>query len=308
MKIKMKKIGKFLSLFVSTAILAGAFSAPNIYAAESGGAVFQSKMPTAYQEKLENGINAALAGIKPTMSSLEKVKAVNEYLAKNVKYDMDGYKTRKITAQTASVYGALVNKKTTCSGYSCAFHLLMNRLGIPDALVASITMNHSWNMVWINGNWYHVDTTWDRKDLYGCFMKSDTAIAKAGHGLGMKRAGHYGWESEHKATSTKYDNFDWAHATAETINRGLQITTARIQLDTSAYKGKAGSAYIFLAKSNIGEYISATSTNDSVAKVTLVSDNKNFLYKIQLLKAGTAEIRIRSASNATQSIPVTIIR
>lgn len=86
----------------------------------------------------------------------------------------------------------------------------MDELGITCTVVSSDAMNHAWNMVRVNGKWYHIDVTWDDhvSDTYGrvyhdYFMLSDSAISDDWHG-------HYDWYASHKATDTTYDSYIFA--------------------------------------------------------------------------------------------------
>lgn len=57
--------------------------------------------------------------------------------------------------------GVLLRDKGVCQSYSLAYLLLLNQLDIECQYVVSASMNHSWNLVKLNGKWYHVDVTWD---------------------------------------------------------------------------------------------------------------------------------------------------
>ena len=257
--------------------------------------------------KLEYAVNRVLARLRPNMSTLEKVKTVHDYMVKNVTYDLANFKAGTIPGDDYGAYGALVNKKAVCSGYSSGFALLMERLGVPVTTISSGSMSHEWNMIQLGGNWYHVDVTWDRSRWYGCFLKSDAVIATAGQGLGLSKSGHYDWYSSYKATSTKYDSFDWINATPETMNAGESITSATVQLDTASYSGKIGKSYTFQAKSNLGESMTAVSSNGNIVGVTPVSSSsKGTLFKLTFLKTGSAAIKVRSASGAKASLAVTV--
>ena len=259
-------------------------------------------------DKMEYKVSVILARLRPDMSDVEKVKAVNQYLAENVAYDMKDYLAGKVPIRTQSIIGALVDGQTTCNGYSMAFHLLMQRLGIPDDFAVSAPMDHMWNMVQLGGNWYHVDVTWDRKDLYGNFLKSDVAMEKAGWADDTKRAGHYGWTGKHKAVSTKYDNFDWAHAAPETIDRGLTVVRAEVTPSPVRITGKAGTSADFSAVSNLGEALTARSGDGHIVKISeAVGSGGKTSWKIGLLQKGVTMIHIRSACNAVCDVPVTVL-
>lgn len=63
---------------------------------------------------------------------------------------------------TAYADGALCNGKAQCTGYASALSLLLRQMNVQCLQVQSIDeQNHAWNMVRINGRWYHCDVTWD---------------------------------------------------------------------------------------------------------------------------------------------------
>lgn len=67
--------------------------------------------------------------------------------------------------QSASAYGCLVNRRAVCSGYAAAFQLMAVRLGAECRRVKGIELRdgapHEWNLLNLDGAWYHVDVTWD---------------------------------------------------------------------------------------------------------------------------------------------------
>lgn len=58
--------------------------------------------------------------------------------------------------------GALLRGYGVCDSYSKAFFMLCQKAGIPVGRVTG--GNHAWNIIKINGKWYHVDVTWDDGD------------------------------------------------------------------------------------------------------------------------------------------------
>ncbi|WP_051049744.1 transglutaminase domain-containing protein [Metamycoplasma alkalescens] len=90
---------------------------------------------------------------------------MNEWL-KIVKYVKKSHVQEDETA-----YAALVNKEAICNGYAKAFKILMEKMGIPVSIVTGkideniypgYYLRHVWNLVEIDGEWYHIDTTSDR--------------------------------------------------------------------------------------------------------------------------------------------------
>ena len=58
-----------------------------------------------------------------------------------------------------NAYGLFTNKKAICGGYTDALAIYLNMLGYTNYRVA--TNEHIWNLVNINGTYYHIDATWD---------------------------------------------------------------------------------------------------------------------------------------------------
>lgn len=86
----------------------------------------------------------------------ENELAIHDYLVSNIEYG--GEEQGAYTA-----YDALINGKAVCSGYVEAYQTLLDMLGIECRTIkgTGTAQDHSWNMVKLDGEWYHVDVTWD---------------------------------------------------------------------------------------------------------------------------------------------------
>jgi len=150
---------------------------------------------------------AAVAAVPKNISDAEKVLAVNEYLVLNTAFAGED-DTSAFTA-----YHALVEKRAVCQGYALAFSLIMEKLGVTACVVTSSSMKHMWNMVELDGKWYHVDVTWNDPEpdvlggvLHKYLLLSDAKIRDASHK-------HTGWNTDAPKTSDKkYDNYFWRDA------------------------------------------------------------------------------------------------
>jgi hypothetical protein len=132
--------------------------------------------------------------IKPEMSEFEKELAINDYIVNNVRYDID-YFYGKIDEDSSTPYGALIKGKGLCGGYAYSTKLLLNLAGVECWIIEGTAKNdyfegpHGWNIVKIDGKYYHLDTTWqDPVDFsnpernqpnYGYFNISDSEIEKS---------------------------------------------------------------------------------------------------------------------------------
>lgn len=163
------------------------------------------------KEDFDKAINQALTWTDPSMNDLEKALAVHDYLVLNCEYDYERLtSTGTVPEVSHTAYGALIENIAVCDGYAKAYASILEELGISSKIVASDSMNHAWNLVLVDGNWYHVDATWDDPtwDSIGraghfYFMLSDGAISDADHN-------HEGWVSEDRADSNTYDNAFWS--------------------------------------------------------------------------------------------------
>ena len=89
---------------------------------------------------------------------------VHDYIIKNCTYKLEDN-----NYFYSSAYGALVNGEAACEGYSKAAKYVFDKIGIESALVSGKAESdsnkgggdHMWNIVKINGNYYHLDLTWD---------------------------------------------------------------------------------------------------------------------------------------------------
>lgn len=112
-------------------------------------------------------INAAteqiLARIPDRADEVERETIIHNALVDSITYDIAAAESDDSTADAFNLYGAMVKKQAVCSGYSYAAKMLLNRVGIESRIVVGMSKNsgHMWNQVKINGNWYHLDITWD---------------------------------------------------------------------------------------------------------------------------------------------------
>lgn len=125
-------------------------------------------LPVTVGEEMEITYNAARDIVdtltENSMKDKEKLAAIYNYLIKNCVYDYEARDNGKIGgAYTA--YNVFFKKKAVCQGISAAFNLLAQAAGIKSFSVygeAPVSgENHLWNAVYIDGEIYFCDATWD---------------------------------------------------------------------------------------------------------------------------------------------------
>ena len=106
--------------------------------------------------ELESYYQACISAIPEGSDDYEKVKSVYEYIIRTTEYDLHA-------PNNQNVLSVFVGHRSVCQGYAKATQYILNRLGIFCTLVEGTvkeTEAHVWNIVRLNGEYYHVDTTW----------------------------------------------------------------------------------------------------------------------------------------------------
>ena len=94
-----------------------------------------------------------------------------------------------------TAYGALIDGRAVCEGYSRAMQYLRHRANIPCTLVTGTSREngeeHMWNLLTINGRNYHLDVTWDDSEdrLTHTFMNLTSARLADSHVLDKGQVG-----------------------------------------------------------------------------------------------------------------------
>lgn len=110
---------------------------------------FVAKVIASYDE--------VMALIKPGDSDFAKILKIHDWIVKNVSYGMS-------TLYYDFGVGALANRKAVCAGYAQCYQFLLSQVGIDSVYIAANTKKepHAWNLVKLDGHWFHVDCIWDR--------------------------------------------------------------------------------------------------------------------------------------------------
>ena len=123
--------------------------------------LYDNKEITIINEKIDQIYNEIT---NEDMTTKDKIKAIHDYIINNSIYDEEKADNlnnpnyiAKYKSQTA--YGPLLQGYGICSGYSDAMAIFLNKMNIPNYRISSI--NHVWNLVYLDGKWLHLDLTWD---------------------------------------------------------------------------------------------------------------------------------------------------
>ena len=115
--------------------------------------------------------NRLVADIKAgTLPDAEKVLLVHDRLANlcTVKRNNDMI----IGNYDTGIVGVFLNKQATSMGYAAAFNYLISMIGMKSYTCFSNSLEHAWNIVYVNGEKYHCDVSGDEisMEAYGNFI------------------------------------------------------------------------------------------------------------------------------------------
>ncbi len=109
----------------------------------------------AAKSKIDAAVEEILSQVKSTMSDYEKEVVIHDHIINRTKY-VNGENSH-------SILGVFVDGEAVCQGYSLAFQYVMRLAGVQCITVTGrfSGQSHMWNMVELDGEYYHVDVTAD---------------------------------------------------------------------------------------------------------------------------------------------------
>ncbi|WP_455543767.1 transglutaminase domain-containing protein [Intestinibacter sp.] len=127
--------------------------------------VYDKKEVEEIKLKLNSILKPLEKKLKTINTNLDKERFIHRYLISNVKYK---YNHLENDFECHTIVGSLIHKNAVCDGISKAFKQLCDLARINCNVVYGDGWNeyekpqkHAWNMVKIEGNWYHIDETWN---------------------------------------------------------------------------------------------------------------------------------------------------
>ena len=125
--------------------------------------------------------------VNNNMPPKEKIRVIHDYIIDHTEYDKLKYENKNNdTYKSNTAYGVLIEGYGTCNGYADAMEIFLDKMNIINYKISN--EEHIWNLVYLDGKWYHLDLTWDdpisdiniNRDTY--FMISTKTLEKINDG------------------------------------------------------------------------------------------------------------------------------
>lgn len=198
--------------------------------------------------------------ITSDMSDFEKEIKIIEWLVENCTYEKGESWSR------STAYSCIVLGKAQCSGYADAFLQTAKLCGLETRYVYNKT--HAWNLIKLDGDWYHVDVTWE------------DPIGSNVYGFGNLRNMYINLEDDQIQNVSSHRSWNPSSAKAKGIKYGPKVVSNYMEtgkVDTSlgvSYKNQTD-AFFEKVKNSAGSVsISYTNVNDTANKVVAYLSNQ----------------------------------
>ena len=120
--------------------------------------------------------------ITDDMTDFDKEEAIYKYLTSEMKFD-SGLLTviPQTNEDSDNPFGVLKNHSAVCVGYATTFRLFMQMFGIDCKVVHSSDLTHTWDLVKLDGEWYHTDCYMDNSTSNYCNFNMNDDLCSQNH-------------------------------------------------------------------------------------------------------------------------------
>lgn len=111
--------------------------------------------------EINNKVDKILSeNVNNNMPPKEKIRVIHDYIIDHTEYDKLKYENKNDdTYKSNTAYGVLIEGYGTCNGYADAMEIFLDKMNIINYKISN--EEHIWNLIYLDGKWYHLDLTWD---------------------------------------------------------------------------------------------------------------------------------------------------
>ncbi len=192
------------------------------------GDIPESRLSSTQRNALHK-IQGVVRGIQQQYGTqYEQALAMHDYILSASYYDVN----MKTWNQSTVTVDLINTHRSVCDGYTRLFHMMLSMAGIENRIVVGSSdkdVSHSWNIVRLEGEWTHVDCTYDDP------VPDDP---------GRKMRHYFGMSDARIAANHRWNRADYPTAKSESLyyptTRGLRFATVADMLRYSVTYAAAG--------------------------------------------------------------------
>ncbi len=139
--------------------------------------IYWGGLTATHERQMAAAADAVIKGLNfsARTSNYDKILKIYRWIADNVAYDNDALEdgAQELLSYDQTAYSAIMDRKTVCAGFSQLMYYMLWKCQIPCRYIVGEggrdgqMGGHAWNTVWLRGEWYNLDITWDETSLYG---------------------------------------------------------------------------------------------------------------------------------------------
>lgn len=95
------------------------------------------------------------------LSEVEKAREIYGFLCTHIEYDYSYTAPRPALIKSFSAYNASRTGKAVCLGFALSSYRFFMEAGIDARLIVSSAMEHAYDLIQVDGEYYFIDATWD---------------------------------------------------------------------------------------------------------------------------------------------------
>ncbi len=124
---------------------------------------FRNREYNDLNEQVQAKIQALADEAALLTTDYEKLEFINDYLVEHCAYLSEAMEEPELHTTAFTAYGALIEGKSVCEGYTNAVQLFCEAVEIPCIKVTGSANggNHIWNAVYLENKWWMLDTTFN---------------------------------------------------------------------------------------------------------------------------------------------------
>ena len=171
-------------------------------------------------------VTAILSDMAAVFGDHPHTEADTVLLLHDLLADRYAYDTRPEAEANATAYALFRDGVGVCQAYALAFLALCRGMGLEAHTVVSGEMDHAWNHVRVEGEWYHVDVTRDDPIPAegGTPTVTHTRLLRSDGGMAAMGYTAYACPVEHTCADTRYERAEggssWGSYEGKLIHRG----------------------------------------------------------------------------------------